>query len=101
MGQQVARYGDAWVGICTNHPIPIPVSGVVGSPPQDFCFDESRLIAIDGTVCYSSCSHAGILQASSILTNINGIKIGLLGDHITGSGINGNVIAGSALTNSD
>lgn len=97
----IARYGDSWVGICTNHPIPIPVTGTVGSPPQDLTYDEARLVAIDGTTCPASCGHTGILQASSTLTNINGIKIALLGDHVTGSGINGNVISASALTNSD
>lgn len=98
----IARYGDTWVGICTNHnPVPIPVTGNIGSPSQDFTYDEERLIAIDGTICPSSCGHNGILQASSILTDINGIKIGLLGDHVTGSGINGTVIAASSLTSSD
>lgn len=101
MGKDIVRLGDPWIGTCFNHAFPIAVSGNVGNPPQDFSFDESRLIAVDGTVCPASCGHTGLLQASSILTNINGIRIGLIGDLVVGSGINGNVIAGSTLTNSD
>ncbi len=101
MGRAIVRFGDPWIGTCFNHPTPIPVSGNVGSPPEDFCVDESRLIAVDGTVCLASCGHTGILQASSILTDINGIIIGLLGDHVIGAGINGTVIAASDLTYSD
>lgn len=102
MPKPIVRIGDSWVGTCSNHQgPPRPVSGVVGNPPQTLVFDEGRLAAVIGTPCPSNCGHTGILMASSILTNVEGKKIGLLGDRVQGQGINGIVVAGSSLTNSD
>ncbi len=103
MGKQIARVGDQWTGTCNNHSPspPRPVSGVVTSTPQDFTFDEGRLAAVDGAICPANCGHTGLLMASSALTNVNGIKLGLLGDMVIGPGIRGKVISASTLTNSD
>lgn len=101
MGKQIVRVGDQWTGTCFNHTAPRVVSGVIVVTPQDFTFDEGRLAAIDGAQCPANCGHTGLLMASSALTNINGVKLGLLGDQVIGSGIRGNVISASALTNSD
>ena len=67
----------------------------------DLAFDEGRLIALDGALCPASCGHTGFVLASSILTFTFGVKVALIGDPVIGAGIVGNVIAGSALTNSD
>lgn len=101
MGKQIARVGDQWTGTCFNHTHPIPVSGMISSTPQDFSTDEGRLMALDGSTCPANCGHTGLLMASSILTTVNGIKLGLLGDMVIGPGIRGNVISASTLTNSD
>ena len=98
---QIARVGDQFVGTCSNHPRTIPITGIIQNTPQDFVNDIGELVAVDGASGQASCGHTGVVQASSILSFINGIKIALLGDHVTGSGINANIIAGSVLTNSD
>jgi uncharacterized Zn-binding protein involved in type VI secretion len=102
MPKQIARVGDSWNGMCTNHSgPPIPVSGNIASSPQDFSFDEGRLIAVETASCPASCGHVANLIASSILTRINGMKVGLIGDQVIGAGIQGNVVSASTLTNSD
>ena len=100
---QIARIGDQFVGICTNHSPgpPVAITGIIQNTPQDFVNDVGELVAVDGSSGQASCGHTGFVQASSVLTFINGIKIALLGDHVIGNGINANIISGSILTNSD
>lgn len=98
---QVARVGDQFIGICTNHTHPISITGIIENTPQDFVNDVGELVAIDGASGQANCGHIGFVQASSILTFVNGIKIALLGDRVIGNGINANIVSGSVLTNSD
>lgn len=103
MPVQIARVGDQFIGVCTNHSPrpPVAITGVIQNTPEDFVNDEGELVAIDGASGQASCGHTGFVQASSILTFINGVKIALLGDRVIGSGINASIIYGSNLTNSD
>jgi len=98
---QIARIGDRFTGLCSNHLNPVAITGVIQNTPQDFVNDVEMLVAIDGASGQASCGHMGFVQASSILTFINGIKVAILGDHVIGNGINANIVAGSILANSD
>ena len=99
----IARIGDQFIGICSNHfpRPPIAITGVIENTPQDFVNDVGELVAIDGASGQASCGHTGFVLASSILTYVNGIRIALLGDRVIGSGITANIVTGSNLTNSD
>jgi len=103
MPKPIARVGDTFVGVCSNHSPspPIPVWGNIASAPQDFVFDNGALAALDGSSCPANCGHVATLIASSALTTINGIRLGLIGDVVLGQGIQANVTSGSPLTNSD
>lgn len=91
---KVARIGDTWTGICTCHPIPIPMSGTIISGSPD-TFSEGKAVARIGDTTIGTCGHTGVIVTGSASNKANGILKAIVGSQVTGCNV-GVVVTGAA-----
>ena len=91
--KQIARLTDSWTGTCTCHNPPITTNGTIITGSDDF--DVNGLpVARHGDTVLGDCGHTGTIVASGEGL-VDGIKVALLGDGVTGCLTDGNITTAS------
>lgn len=92
----VSRMTDIGVGVCTSHPVPIPMTGIIlASAAKVFC--DGLQVALDGDIVVGGCGHTGVLIASTSVLYVEGRRAVRLGDTFAGA-FSGTIAAGSPVT---
>ena len=91
---QVARLTDKFSGVCTCHPIPIPMTGeIITCSPN--AKSEGLGVARIGDTVLGLCGHTGTIVSGSTSNKTNGKYKAFIGSQVTGCLV-GTIISGAS-----
>lgn len=102
MSRKVARVGDKWSGVCKHpdHSSPISVDGEI-IEGSDFFTNQGISIARHGDRVRSSCGHVDTIVSTTTKFTVSGIDIARIEDYTTGSILEGQIVEGSGILESN
>lgn len=99
MGSRVARIGDRFFGVCSEHDSPLPTEGVLVTGSEDVGTEGSSVCRI-GDTGIGHCGHTTTIVSGSETVRVNGRALARIGDAVSGS-IVGHIITASGTVSAE